>query len=45
MDPVFITEAKLAKKKKSKGGLHLRTAGLAGGEGKSSHGISIQVQP
>lgn len=44
MDPVLLTEAKLAKKKKSKDGLRLRTAGLADGEGKSSHGISIQVQ-
>lgn len=44
MDPVFLTEAKL-EKKKSKGGLHVRTAGLEGGEGKSSHGISVQVQP
>lgn len=46
MDPVLLTEAKLAEKKeKSKDGLHVRTAGLADGEGKSSHDISIQVQP
>lgn len=46
MDLVLLTEAKLTKnKRKSKDGLRMRTAGLVDGEGKSSHGISVQVWP